>query len=307
MADAPGPGLRGTVLAVDDTPDTLAMLTDALEQRGCTVLVATSGAAALRICERVTPDAVLMDAVMPGLDGFETCRRLKALPAATHVPVVFMTALSETEHVVAGLAAGGVDYVTKPVVLDELFARLRVHLVNARAAQSARLALATAGGFLLAVDGAGAVLWSTPQAARLLDTLFAGGRGEASLPASAAPAIAAAIAAGPSNHALRIPVGAGGGGPLLMTHLGAAGAGENLFRLACREFDATVLRGRFALTGREAEVLVWIARGKANKDIGDILGLSPRTVNKHLETVYRKLGVENRASAAVLASRVLAG
>ncbi len=308
MAEAPPPppGLRGTVLVVDDTPDTLAMLTDALERRGCAVLVATSGAAALLICERVTPDAVLMDAVMPGLDGFESCRRLKAMPAAAHVPVVFMTALSETEHVVEGLAAGGVDYVTKPIVLDELFARLRVHLANARAAQSARLALAAAGGFLLAVDGGGRILWSTPRAAQLLDGLPADGT-EAALPASALPAILAAIAAGPSAATLGLPVGPGGEERLAMTYLGGGGVGEHLFRLARREADAEVLRGRFALTGREADVLVWIARGKTNRDIGDILGLSPRTVNKHLETIYRKLGVENRASAAVLASRVLDG
>jgi DNA-binding CsgD family transcriptional regulator len=69
--------------------------------------------------------------------------------------------------------------------------------------------------------------------------------------------------------------------------------------------EEAALRKRFALTGREAEVLLWIARGKSNRDIGDILGLSPRTVNKHLEQVYSKLGVENRASAAVMALKAI--
>ena len=81
-----------------------------------TVLVAREGDHALSIVEKVTPDVILMDAVMPGTDGFETCRRLKQNRALAHVPVIFMTGLSDTEHIVEGLEAGGVDYVTKPIV-----------------------------------------------------------------------------------------------------------------------------------------------------------------------------------------------
>jgi DNA-binding response OmpR family regulator/DNA-binding CsgD family transcriptional regulator len=291
---------RSTILVVDDTPDTLAMLTDALERGGYTVLVATAGQTALGICETVTPDLVLLDAIMPGLDGFETCRRLKAAAPVAHVPVIFMTALSETEHVVQGLAAGGVDYVTKPIVLDELFARIRVHLGNARATQSARLALDAAAGFLLAFDRAGALLWTTPQAGRLLDVEAA----SAFTPATA-DRIARRIAGEVGDHAIELD--ARENAPLLsLAYIGPAGPGEFLFRLSRRERDEDVLSRRFALTMREAEVLVWIARGKPNRDIGEILAVSPRTVNKHLEVIYRKLGVENRASAAVLASRVLA-
>lgn len=300
MAD-PGAAVRGTVLVVDDTADTLAVLTEALEREGYAALVATGGEAALAICARVTPDLVLMDAVMPGLDGFDGCRRLKATPALAHVPVVFMTALSDTEHVLRGLAAGGVDYVTKPIVLDELFARIRVHLANARAARSARLALDAAGGFLLAVDGAGALLWSTPQASLLLRDVL--GRHDA-LPDPVRAAVAAAVAVGTGAEPVQV-VPSEAGGPLQLVPLGAAGPGEFLFRLLRVEGDEEVLRRRFGLTAREAEVLTWIARGKPNRDIGDILALSPRTVNKHLEVVFRKLGVENRASAAVLASRAL--
>ena len=103
---------------------------------------------------------------MPGTDGFETCRRLKQNRALAHVPVIFMTGLSDTEHIIEGLEAGGVDYVTKPIVPGELLARIRVHLANARMAQSARTALDAFGRFLLAVDGTGKVLWCTPQAAQ---------------------------------------------------------------------------------------------------------------------------------------------
>ncbi len=94
---------------------------------------------------------------------------------------------------------------------------------------------------------------------------------------------------------------------LQLAFLGAIGPDEYLFRLtaANQRSDDAVLRQRFSLTQRESEVLLWIAKGKANRDIGEILGLSARTVNKHLEQIYVKLGVENRASAAVKATHVL--
>src|SRR6201990_3000322 len=123
---------RDTLLVVDDTPETLGFLTDTLDGAGFTVLIATDGISALELVDQITPDLVLMDALMPGLDGFETCRRLKRDKLLAQLPVIFMTGLSETEHVVKGLAAGGIDYVTKPIVIDELLARIRVHLANAR-------------------------------------------------------------------------------------------------------------------------------------------------------------------------------
>jgi DNA-binding response OmpR family regulator len=126
---------RDTILVVDDTPETLGFLTDTLDHAGFTALIATDGESALRLVEQITPDLVLMDAVMPGLNGFETCRRLKRNRMLTHLPVIFMTGLSDTGNVLQGLAAGGVDYVTKPLVVDELLARIRVHLANARGAR----------------------------------------------------------------------------------------------------------------------------------------------------------------------------
>src|SRR5271155_2537416 len=160
------------VLVVDDSPDTLRMLTDALEESGMTVLVALEGAQALAIVAKITPDVVLMDAVMPSMDGFETCRSLKRNKTLAHVPVIFMTGLSETQDIVKGLEAGGVDYVTKPIDPDELLARIRVHLANARLAHSARAALDAFGRFLLAASHTGRVLWYTPQAAKLLGDAF---------------------------------------------------------------------------------------------------------------------------------------
>jgi DNA-binding response OmpR family regulator len=160
------------VLVVDDTPDTLALLTDALEEAGMTVLVALDGETALQRAQQAGPDIILLDAVMPGLDGFETCARLKQLPGVAGIPVVFMTGLSETEHVVKGFRAGGVDYVTKPIVPDQLIARMRAHLANARMVNSARSALDLAGRAAFSLDASGQVSWLTPEAGRILRDLF---------------------------------------------------------------------------------------------------------------------------------------
>src|SRR6202000_2157708 len=158
---------RDVALVVDDSPETLRLLTDALDSAGMTVMVAMDGAAALRIVDQITPDIILLDAVMPGIDGFETCRRLKREGGLSNVPVIFMTGLAETEQLVRGLEAGGVDYVTKPIVIEEMLARIRVHLANARLTQSARAPLARSGGFLLAVNRQGELMWATPQAQKL--------------------------------------------------------------------------------------------------------------------------------------------
>lgn len=281
---------RETVLVVDDSPETLGFLTEAMEAEGVTVLVATSGRQALAIAGRVTPDVILMDAVMPEMDGFEACRSLKSLPALSNVPVIFMTGLTETEHVVRGLASGGVDYLTKPIDLDELRARIRVHLANARASLSAQSALDAAGRHLVALDPDGRIVWATPQASRLIDSLGL---------ASTIETVAAR-----EDGALEFSVP--GAPPMLLAPMGASGPGERLYRLARSEAgEADLLKSSFGLTAREAEVLLWIGRGKTNKDIGEILGLSPRTVNKHLEQIYAKLGVENRASAALKAAGAL--
>src|SRR6187200_274645 len=165
---------RDVALVVDDSPETLRLLTDALDGAGMTVMVALDGASAMRIVDQITPDIVLLDAVMPGIDGFETCRRLKRDAGLDHVPIIFMTGLAETEHIVRGLEAGGVDYVTKPIAVQEMLARIRVHLANARLTQSARAALDVSGRYLLAVNSLGKIMWATPQAQKLLsDTLSA--------------------------------------------------------------------------------------------------------------------------------------
>src|SRR3546814_2749432 len=108
------------------------------------VLVALDGLSALERMQRLKPDIVLLDAMMPGLDGFDTCRRIKAQAELEDVPVLFMTALTESEHVLAGFEAGGIDYVTKPIHPEQVLARVAAHLRTARTLQSARQAPAPA-------------------------------------------------------------------------------------------------------------------------------------------------------------------
>jgi DNA-binding response OmpR family regulator/DNA-binding CsgD family transcriptional regulator len=298
------PKKRDVALVVDDSPETLRLLTDALDGAGMTVMVALDGAAAMRIVDQITPDIILLDAVMPGLDGFETCRRLKRDAGLSNVPVIFMTGLAETEHIVRGLEAGGVDYVTKPLVIEEMLARIRVHLANARLTQSARAALDVSGRFLLAVSKQGKIIWTTPQAQKLLaENLVADTNDELVLPPimlewleevqkSKAGPKALAMAAFPDNEQLRLQ------------YMGKLGPNELLLRLAkdsSAKMPAEFSR-ELGLTTREGEVLSWLSKGKTNRDIAQILGLSPRTVDKHLEQIYAKLGVENRTAAAAIAT-----
>jgi DNA-binding NarL/FixJ family response regulator len=295
------------VLVVDDSPETLSFLTDALENAGLMVLVATDGISALALIEQITPDVILLDAVMPGMDGFDTCSRIKQNKRVAHVPVIFMTALTETEHVVQGLKAGGVDYVTKPTVVDELLARIKVHLANARLAQGARSALDVIGRCLIAVDEAGVLLWLTPQADELFARLAMPVGVGASLPSAVSEGLgrlrAGSTGVSPNGFCWTVGLGA-----LEFTYVGETQPREFLFRMSKTSPGAKeeVLRGAYGLTIREAEVLLWIAAGKSNRDIGEILTISARTVNKHLEQVFIKLGVENRASAAAMAVQALA-
>ncbi len=300
---------RDIVLVVDDSPETLRLLTDALEEAGMTVLVAREGEHALSIVEKVVPDVILMDALMPGADGFATCRKLKQNRALAHVPIIFMTGLTDTEHIIKGLEAGGVDYISKPIVPSELLARIRVHLANARMAHSARTALDTFGRFLLAASHTGRVLWYTPQAAKLLGVAFVDfDREDYVLPHDIQLWLQQSATTQPGSEPTSIALkGRETSVAIRLIYIGQIGPDEYLLRLLEGEIDddRTLLKKRLTVTEREAEVLLWIARGKSNRDIAEILDLSPRTVNKHLEQIYAKLGVENRASAAALAVRTI--
>ena len=119
---------QNLILVVDDNSNNLKVLTDVLREAGHRVLVANSGESALEKVQKVTPDLILLDVMMPGIDGFETCRRLKTSNETCNIPVIFATALSDSIDRVRGLSLGAVDYITKPIQQDEVLARVNVHL-----------------------------------------------------------------------------------------------------------------------------------------------------------------------------------
>lgn len=298
---------KDTILVVDDNPDSLRFLVDTLDAQNMTVLIARSGEATLELLGEVQPDLILMDAVMPGMSGIETTQAIKRNPATAHIPVIFITGLGDPDHVVAALGTGGVDYVRKPIVVEELLARIRVHLANARASSRARLALGLAGRSLAALDPAGALVWCTPQAEALflrIDPAWTPDSGV--LPEGLAGALEGLLSAEPAQPGASIRASLRGIDIDLAT-VESERPGEVLIKLAEVREDGKVaaLQKQGGLTRREAEVLLWVSYGKTNKTISEILGISPRTVNKHLEQVFRKLGVETRAAATAIAVRLM--
>ncbi|MEL6459904.1 MAG: response regulator [Cyanobacteria bacterium J06621_15] len=116
------------ILIVDDNPTNLKVLSGAIADSGCEILVSTDGESAIEQAEYARPDLILLDVIMPGIDGFETCNQLKQNPITYEIPILFMTALSDTVDKVKGLSLGAVDYITKPFQTEEVLARINVHL-----------------------------------------------------------------------------------------------------------------------------------------------------------------------------------
>jgi CheY-like chemotaxis protein/DNA-binding CsgD family transcriptional regulator len=295
------------VLIVDDVPDNLAVLHDALDESGYTVLVATSGEAALQRAAQALPDIVLLDAMMPGMDGFEVARRLKAAPQTAHIPIVFMTGLTETEYLVAALEAGGVDYVTKPIKPKEVLARMGVHLQGAREKRQTRNALDAFGYATITVRAAdGCLMWETPLARELLARYC--GTHAPQTPESVQQWLRQCLLM--VERQLEPPKLNLEQGPKRLTfrlhqQIGDSEAGGDWLIVMREVSDTAAIEAMslsFKLTAKESEVLYWVVKGKTNKDIGDILGSSPMTVKKHLERVFVKLGVETRTAAAGMAT-----
>ena len=118
-----------TILIIDDNRENLQLVVDCLNSQGFIPLTARNGEAGLKRAKMTQPNLILLDVQMPGIDGFETCRRLKADEATRQIPVIFMTIMENVEHKVKGFDVGGVDYITKPVQVKELLARIRTHLL----------------------------------------------------------------------------------------------------------------------------------------------------------------------------------
>ena len=294
---------KGTVLIVDDTPANLALLSDTLSEAQYRVLVATDGLSAIEQISYSKPDIILLDVVMPGIDGFETCNRLKSNPDTFDIPVLFMTGLSELDDLLRGFSEGGLDYIVKPIRPAEVLARIEVHLQQTRNRLRAEQLIQHNDFAAVVVDNQGIINWLTPAAEQWLqnfsqefDLITCQGINDA-LPSKLLVSFQQWIQhlANVGSDATEFKLGSGfnlsispcdneRGYLLLLQHEGDNWTPENL-------------KEKLKLTFREAEILMWISRGKTNKEIGLILNTSPRTVNKHLEHIFEKLGVSTRAAA----------
>jgi len=291
-----------SVLIVDDVPENLSFLSDALDEAGYMVLVATSGQSALERLGHFLPEVILLDAVMPGMDGFETCRRIKAQAQTRSIPVIFMTGLTDSEHVVRGFEVGGTDYVTKPIKPDEMIARVATHMRTARLVRQANKAIEAVGLAVVTLNHKLEPEWMTPGANTLLRS-NSPESGPQSLPAALQSWLEATAHSSSAQEAAAVCDFEHGEQALRARLLGQSGSAQMLLlEQHGAPAPAANSLASYRLTQREIEVLMWVARGKTNKDIAEILGMSPRTVNKHLEHIYVKLGVETRTAAAAFVS-----
>lgn len=304
------------MLVVDDSPESLGMLNLALNQAGYTALVALSGAQAISIAEKVEPDIILLDGVMPEMDGFETCKQLKQIRPNT--PIIFMTGLSDVEHVVKGFNAGGTDYVTKPIAPDEVIARIKTHIQTSKLALSAQEALDHAGKFVFCVDASGQLTWATPHTYELIDKIKQQSTEQSIqqlIPQSAqqvwqaiTPQISQWLSAGHLQNLMLT----GFDQPIEVIYERSQDQ-SHLLRISQAKISKkpddlkNALGKNIGITKRESEVLYWIAFAKSNWEISQILSMSPRTVTKHLEQIYKKLNVDNRTAAAAISIRILEG
>jgi len=244
--------------------------------------------------------------IMPGIDGFETCSRLKADLATAWIPVLFMTGLSELDDLLRGFGEGALDYIVKPIRPAEVLARIEVHLLQTRMLRRAERLLEQGEFAALAVDSEGRISWFTPAAGDWLRELAARqGRKLESGQNDVLPEkflawfhawLQAAVQPGCQPDAYRQEPG-------FCAYINPCEYPGEFMLLLQREennWSPEMLRDKLKLTFREAEILMWIARGKTNKEIGIILSTSPRTVNKHLEHIFEKLGVTTRAAAVAM-------
>lgn len=298
-----------SILVVDDVPANLGLLLETFCTSGFRVLVAESGESALEQLKHATPDVILLDYRLPGMDGLQTCKAIRAQPALQDLPILFLTAVDDLDAKVGVFEAGAVDYVTKPIQPREVLARVRTHLRIAllqrdlaeeiamrREAEEQLQDSLDRALLVAAVDG------RIQFASRLARTLLAKHFHEPTtgcLPLPVRTALAALKngGAGTEKHTT-VEVAPG----LALRLLGISGAGEpSVLELMDQEPAQPGLLVPLGLTPREAEVLFWLSEGKTNAEIGLILNSSRRTVEKHVEHILEKLGLENRGAATRMA------
>ncbi len=295
---------NNVVMIVDDTPENLALLSDTLSESGYRVLVATDGLSALEQIRFLKPDIILLDVMMPGIDGYETCNQLKSNPLTANIPVLFMTALSELDDLLRGFGEGAVDYMVKPIRPPEVLARVEAQLSQARNIQRAESALNNSQFSVLAITASGKISWLPATGSRWLceflhvETLPETIKVGSFLPDPIHEWVKARLALPGNSETKGYECGRNGTVySINLSHCHATNEYLLLLDKHTGDWNLDSVRHSLGLTSREAEILMWISRGKTNKEIGIILDSSPRTVNKHLEHIFEKLGVVTRAAA----------
>jgi DNA-binding NarL/FixJ family response regulator len=319
-AEITGDEVRPSILIVDDVPANLGVLLDFLGGADYEVLVAESGESALAQLAYARPNVILLDVAMPGLDGYETCRRLKADPRWRDTPVLFLTALNEPADKVRGFAVGAVDFISKPLHPEEVLARVRAHLQiralqqkleehNELLQQAIALRLEAEAQLQHSLDRAVLIVhrrdevqFCTRLARRLLERYFPDHHDPDALPA--------ALADWAEGGNARIPWLREAKDTRLQARLFAEGSSGGCFMLLLEETviaaaDSPAALLRLGLTVRESEVLYWIAHGKTSPEIALILAAAPNTIKKHVQNILLKLGVETRLAAALRATEIL--
>lgn len=306
------------ILIVDDVPDNLSVLFDFLRARGFKVLAAESGSVALAGLEAMQPDLILLDVMMPGLDGFETCRRVKALPRFENIPVFFLTASSDVIDKVKGFETGAVDYITKPLHPEEVLARVHAHLelrelqlalearneeldreVQQRVAAERALKHSLESAVLV-TDEHGVVRLRTGAAERICE------RQSLSRGTQLLPAIVTWLC-DPRARAVPLRLANAGAAAVEIRQAPAPDA-SGLLLLTLHETPAPASPAQLVslgLTPRETEILFWVAQGKTSPEIAAILETAPETIKRHVKNFLPKLGVETRLAAALKAMELL--
>ncbi|MDR2093309.1 MAG: response regulator [Azoarcus sp.] len=277
--DWPRPLFRAPViLVVDDSIDTLAGLSEALFATGHAVLAARSATEALERFEIAVPDGALIDAVMPGINGFDLCRRIKSVPAWAHVPVIFMTDPGDEGQIVSSYLSGGADYMNKPLRIPEVLARLTPHL-GGTAVRLARAAADIPDMGCVIVDNPGRIVWRSPQASRwLCGASGANGDAMRRMLDEAARNV---------EVARELP----GGRRLLLRSLGASGPGEYMI-VMCLDSSPAAQRLRQAnLTPYETETFAWFLKGKDRVEVARIMGSTPADMAERARRIFDRLGI----------------
>ncbi len=320
MTDIGSTGNKRTrVLVVDDLPANLGVLLTCLDDAGYEALVATSGDKALARLDQVQPDLILLDVNMPGLDGYETCRRLKADVRWGEVPVLFLTALGDPVDKMQGFAAGAVDYIAKPLHPGELLARVRAHLqIRAlqqtleekndvlEAAMAWRLEAEeqlqqSLDRAVVVADAQGNIGFCTRLARQLMARYFAGHEDLRTLPGPLVNWLCGGVTA--VSWRTELPDGS-----LQVQRYSSGQTGSPLMLLLEERISTVRSPARLlslGLTARETEVLFWAAHGKSNSEVAAILQTALGTVKKQVASILFKTGSETRLIAALRAAELL--